>query len=128
MPIELTINATAGTPSQIPTIGIVEVLCDGVPYKHFKADPYSITFEHDGEYKVKVLMQPDLVSQKEDEIPVHEAFHPAVVYYVADHAQPLAPDGRPKDNSTFYSLAQAADNRLSRIKRNRGRVPHRVWR
>lgn len=128
IPTELDITATAGEPYMIETLGVKGVKHDGIPYTRYKADPQSITFEEEGEYQSTVILIPDDVTAKDDDIPIHIAFHPAVIRYVAYHAQPIGPDGKPKDNEMFYAMAQTANSRLSRTKRSRARMPARVWR
>lgn len=128
IPTEIDILAEAGEPYMIETMGIKRVKRDGVPYNNYKADPQSITFDHSGDFQATVVMIPDDVSAKDDEIPIHTAFHPAVIQYIAYHAQPIAPDGKPKDNEMFYAMAQTANSRLSRTKRAGAKIPARVWR
>ena len=128
IPTELDITATAGEPYMIETLGVKDVKRDGIPYSNYKANPQSITFDEEGEYKSTVILIPDDVTAKDDDVPIHTAFHPAIVQYLAYHAQPIGPDGKPKDNEMFYAMAQTANSRLSRTKRSRARMPARVWR
>lgn len=127
-PVELDITAKAREPYFIETLGVKSVKVDDVLYYKYKADPHSITFEDDGEYQVTVLMYPDDVTGKDDELPVHTAYHPAIVQYVAYYAQPIDPDGKPKTNEMFYALAQVTNTRLSRIKRKGSIMSARIWR
>ena len=128
VPTELEISAEAGEPYMLETMGIKSIKHNGMPYTNYKADPQSIIFNDSGDFQATVVMIPDDVSAKDDDIPVHTAFHPAVIQYVAYHAQPIGPDGKPKDNEMFYAMAQTANSRLSRTKRSRARVPARIWR
>lgn len=128
LPIELDITAEAGKPYMLETMGIKSIKHNGMPYTSYKADSQSITFDHSGDFQATVVMIPDDVSAKDDNIPVHTAFHPAVIQYVAYHAQPIGPDGKPKDNEMFYAMAQSVNSRLSRTKYKGIKMPARVWR
>jgi hypothetical protein len=126
-PVEININALAGDNNDLATLGVLSVKHNGRPYLDYKANAYTITFNDDGDYTVTALMYPDNVASENDNIPVHIAYHPAIVQYVKHKAQPLTLDGKPTENE-FYAMAQAVHLRLSRVKSRGLRAKARIWR
>lgn len=121
-PSEIAVKgAIGGSEYPLDTLGVVSVKRDDRPYTAFTASATGITFAHDGDYVVTAIMYPDNVEGEDDDIPLHTAYHQAVLQYVLQKVNPEAED-------LFLPMAQAAHRRLKRIKRRGSRIPVRVWR
>ncbi len=121
VPIDIPIKAKAGELNRIEVLGVSKVFLNDSPYTNYKADTEGITFHDDGDYIVKAFVYPDSVEAEGDEIPVHTAYHQAVVQYVRQQLNPEADD-------MFQPMAETINQRLSRMKRKSSRMPVRIWR
>lgn len=122
--IEFT-NVKGGEPQIFQSMGVYKVMSDGKPYKQYTVNSNTIIFANDGNYMVSALMLPDNVEGAQDEIPVHMAYHPCIVQYVAFYADQ---GDQKRTNDQFYLLSKEIHNRLSNTKLKGKRVPARLWR
>lgn len=106
-------------------IGIKNVTCNGKRYTNFNTDRNLIKVNTPGTFVIDTLIPPRHVEEETDSLDIHRFYHPAIVNYISSRVV------RPPDEdleSSFYSLAISANERLSRLKRRGIRIPARLWR